>query len=91
MGTRRKITPRAIAKLKRSVEKDSGTVTNALRREGLRWRRAMKTPLRKKKQLCDRKQFATEMLDKEDKYLDKISWSDESKIELFVNNYNVLA
>ena len=36
------------------------TVTNALRREGLRWRRTRKTHLPKKKHLlCAHKQFAT--------------------------------
>ena len=52
------------------------TVTSALRREGLCRRRARKTPLPKKKQLCARTQFATEMLNKEDNLFSKILWSD---------------
>ena len=50
------------------------TVTNAQQREGLRRRRARKSPLLRKKHLCARKQFATEMLKKEDKCYDKIKF-----------------
>ena len=34
------------------------------------------------------KKCAVDMLSKEDSYFDKILWSDETKIELFGNNYN---
>jgi transposase len=64
------------------------TVTNTLQRVALRKYRARKVPLLKKKHLAARKKFATEMLNKEDNYFDKILWSDETKIELFGNNYN---
>lgn len=64
------------------------TVTNALKNEGLRKYKARRVPLLTKKHLEARKKFATDMLKKDDRYFDKILWSDETKIELFGNNYN---
>lgn len=64
------------------------TVTNTLRSEGLRKYQARRVPLLKKSHLEARKKFAADMLKKEDSYFDKILWSDETKIELFGNNYN---
>ena len=56
-------------------------VPSALRREGLCRRRS------KKKQLCSRTQFATEMFNEEDNLFNNILWSDEIKNEFFGNNY----
>lgn len=64
------------------------TITNVMKSKGLRRCQARKVPLLKKKHLEARKKFATDMLKKEDAYFNKVLWSDETKIELFGNNYN---
>lgn len=64
------------------------TVANTLRNAGLRKYRARRVPLLKKKHLEARKKYATDMLKKDNAYFDKILWSDETKVELFGNNYN---
>ena len=64
------------------------TVTNTLGSEGLRKYQARRIHLLKKSHLETRKKFAADILKKEDSYLDKILWLDETKMELFGNNYS---
>ena len=64
------------------------TVTNTLGSEGLRNYQARRIHLLKKSHLETRKKFAADILKKEDSYLDKILWLDETKMELFGNNYS---
>ena len=45
-------------------------------------------PLLNTSHLETRKKFAVDMLKKDVSYFDKVLWSDDTKIELFGNNYN---
>ena len=62
-------------------------MANTLTSEILRKYQAIRFPFLKKSHLEDRKKFAADMLKKEDSCFDKFLRSDETKIELFDNNY----
>ena len=64
------------------------TVTYTLRSEGLHKYQTRTVPLLKKNYLKAHKYFSVNMLMKEDSYVDEILCSDETKSELFGNNYN---
>ena len=59
------------------------TISNTLRRSGLKSCSARKVPLLKKAHVQARLKFAIEHLDDSEEGWEKVLWSDETKIELF--------
>ena len=59
------------------------TITNTLRRQGLKSCRARKVPLLKPTHVKARLKFANDHLDDLEEEWEKVMWSDETKIELF--------
>lgn len=102
-GAPRKISPRGVSMIVRTVQanprttrnelvndlKEAGTfvtkrtVTNTLRRSGLRSCSARKVPLLKKNHVQARLKFANDHLNDSADDWGKVLWSDETKIELF--------
>ena len=59
------------------------TISNTLHREGIKSCCARKVPLLKKAHVQAHQKFAKEHLDDPEEALEKVMWSDETKIELF--------
>uniref|UniRef100_A0AAR2LKG2 Transposase n=1 Tax=Pygocentrus nattereri TaxID=42514 RepID=A0AAR2LKG2_PYGNA len=62
------------------------TVSNTLRRQGLRSCSARRVPLLKPVHIRARLKFAREHLDVPEEYWENVTWSDETKVELFGRN-----
>ncbi|KAI4901432.1 hypothetical protein NFI96_001514 [Prochilodus magdalenae] len=64
------------------------TISNTLRRQGLRSCSARRVPLLKPVHIQARLKFAREHLDVPEEYWENVIWSDETKVELFGKNTN---
>ncbi|KAI4900805.1 hypothetical protein NFI96_000405 [Prochilodus magdalenae] len=62
------------------------TISNTLRRQGLRSCSARRVPLLKPVHIQARLKFAREHLDVPEEYWENVIWSDETKVELFGKN-----
>ncbi|KAI4877231.1 hypothetical protein NFI96_001655 [Prochilodus magdalenae] len=64
------------------------TISNTLRRQGLRSCSARRVPLLKPVHIQARLKFAREHLDVPEEYWENVIWSDETKVELFGKKHN---
>ncbi|KAK3522142.1 hypothetical protein QTP70_026961, partial [Hemibagrus guttatus] len=105
-GAARKISPRGVKMITRTVSKNprttrgdlvndlqragtkvtKATISNTLRRQGLKSCSARRVPLLKPVHVRARLKFATEHLDDPEEDWENVIWSDETKIELFGKN-----
>uniref|UniRef100_A0A4W5KKQ5 Transposase Tc1-like domain-containing protein n=1 Tax=Hucho hucho TaxID=62062 RepID=A0A4W5KKQ5_9TELE len=105
-GAPRKISPRGVKMITRTVSKNprttrgdlvndlqragtkvtKPTISNTLRRQGLKSCSARRVPLLKPVHVQARLKFAREHLDDPDEDWENVIWSDETKIELFGKN-----
>ncbi|KAK3512329.1 hypothetical protein QTP70_005794 [Hemibagrus guttatus] len=105
-GAPRKISPRGVKMITRTVSKNprttrgdlvndlqragtkvtKATISNTLRRQGLKSCSARRVPLLKPVHVRARLKFATEHLDDPEEDWENVIWSDETKIELFGKN-----
>ncbi|KAK3557409.1 hypothetical protein QTP70_026653 [Hemibagrus guttatus] len=105
-GAPRKISPRGVKMITRTVSKNpritrgdlvndlqragtkvtKATISNALRRQGLKSCSARRVPLLKPVHVRARLKFAREHLDDPEEDWENVIWSDETKIELFGKN-----
>ncbi|KAK3561154.1 hypothetical protein QTP86_028387, partial [Hemibagrus guttatus] len=105
-GAPRKISPRGVKMITRTVNKNprttrgdlvndlqragtkvtKATISNALRRQGLKSCSARRVPLLKPVRVRARLKFAREHLDDPEEDWENVIWSDETKIELFGKN-----
>ncbi|KAK3559381.1 hypothetical protein QTP86_012793 [Hemibagrus guttatus] len=105
-GAPRKISPRGVKMITRTVSKNSrttrgdlvndlqragtkvtkATISNTLRRQGLKSCSARRVPLLKPVHVRARLKFAREHLDDPEEDWENVIWSDETKIEIFGKN-----
>ncbi|KAK3515741.1 hypothetical protein QTP70_030185 [Hemibagrus guttatus] len=105
-GAPRKISPRGVKMITRTVSKNprttredlvndlqragtkvtNATISNTLRRQGLKSCSARRVPLLKPVHVRARLKFASEHLDDPEEDWENVIWSDETKIELFGKN-----
>lgn len=105
-GAPRKISPRGVKMITRTVSKNprttrgdlvndlqragtnvtKATISNTLRRQGLRSCSARRVPLLKPVHVRARLKFAREHLDDPEEDWENVIWSDETKVELFGRN-----
>ncbi|KAK3518104.1 hypothetical protein QTP70_033329 [Hemibagrus guttatus] len=105
-GAPRKISPRGVKMITRTVSKNprttrgdlvndlqragtkvtKATISNTLRRQGLKFCSARRVPLLKPVHVRARLKFAREHLDDPEEDWENVIWSDETKIELFGKN-----
>ncbi|KAK3545317.1 hypothetical protein QTP70_003720 [Hemibagrus guttatus] len=105
-GASRKISPRGVKMITRTVSKNprttrrdlvndlqragtkvtKATISNTLRRQGLKSCSARRVPLLKPVHVQARLKFAREHLDDPEEDWENVIWSDETKIELFGKN-----
>ncbi|KAK3543914.1 hypothetical protein QTP70_031165 [Hemibagrus guttatus] len=105
-GAPRKISPRGVKMITRTVSKNprttrgdlvndlqragtkvtKATISNTLRRQGLKSCSARRVPLLKPVHVRARLKFAREHLDDPEEDWENVMWSDETKIELFGKN-----
>ncbi len=105
-GAPRKISPRGVKMITRTVSKNprttrgdlvndlqragtkvtKTTISNTLRRQGLKSCSARRVPLLKPVHVQARLEFAREHLDDPEEDWENVIWSDETKIELFGKN-----
>ncbi len=101
-GAPRKISPRGVKMITRTVSKNprttrgdlqragtkviKATISNTLRRQGLKYSSARRVPLLKPVHVQARLKFAREHLDDPEEVWENVKWSDETKIELFGKN-----
>ncbi len=105
-GAPRKISPRGVKMITRTVSKNprttrgdlvndlqragtkvtKATISNTLRRQGLKSCSARRVPLLKPVHVQARLKFAREHLDDPEEDWENVIWSDETKIELFGKN-----
>ncbi|KAK3511579.1 hypothetical protein QTP70_010692 [Hemibagrus guttatus] len=105
-GAPRKISPRGVKMITRTVSKNprttrgnlvndqqragtkvtKATISNTLRRQGLKSCSARRVPLLKPVHVRARLKFAREHLDDPEEDCENVIWSDETKIELFGKN-----